>query len=275
MCSPTVGLVHPRDNMGSAVVKLQDVTKPIEFGSTVGLFPCRLYDLLEQTEQKGLESIISWTTNGRAFRVNNPTDLSSVLPFFFQQTKYRSFQRQLIHWSFHKIRCGADRGAFFHPFFVRGPETKKVLQTMTRGAFKSQSLVPEEITERTEATTGRFASRREESALSQHLKQSQKPLSGYSISTSNAPINQQSLFHEANRNIQVYSDDSSLESALSVGKLLLDCAIPLRYSESEDLKKIEPIKFERDLFYSAGEEEEGRVDFEGRHFFMVDLDIMF
>jgi hypothetical protein len=146
---------------------------------------------------------------------------------------------------------------------------------MTRGAFKSQSLVPEEITEVTEVTADRFASRREESALSQYLKQSKKPLSGFSISTSNAPMNQQSLFHEANRNIQIYSDDSSLESALPVGKLLLDRAIPLQYSESEDLQKIEPLKFERDLLYSAGEEEEGRADFEGRHFFMVDLDIVF
>jgi hypothetical protein len=270
MCSPRVGVVHPRDNMGSAVVKLQQVANPIEFGSTVGLFPCRLYDLLEQTEQKGLESIISWTTNGRAFRVQNPSELSSILPFFFQQTKFRSFQRQLVHWSFHKIRCGPDRGAFFNPFFVRGPDTKQVLQTMTRGAFKSQSLVPEETTEVTEVTTDRFAPRPEESAISRYLKHSKKPFSGYSISASNAPINQQSLFHEANRKIQ---DDSSLES-LSVGKLVLDSASPLPYTEIEDWKKIKPLKLERDLF-SAGGDEEGRVDFEGRRFFMVNLDIAF
>ena len=87
-------------------------------------FPGKLHALLDYVEREGLEHIISWIRDGTAFKVHDPEKLvDRVLPIFFGQTMYRSFQRQLSMWHFHKICIGFDRGAFLHPYFKRGDKT--------------------------------------------------------------------------------------------------------------------------------------------------------
>ena len=63
--------------------------------SSVKQFPGKLHDLLTYAEQNGLDHIISWVHNGNAFMVHNQYQLLHILPIFFGQTKFRSFQRQL------------------------------------------------------------------------------------------------------------------------------------------------------------------------------------
>ena len=106
--------------------------------SSVGLFPCKLHDMLDYAEENGLEHIISWTADGRAFRVNKPNELSKILPLFFGLTKHSSFIRQLHLWSYEKVREGPNRGAMVHPFFIRG--RRKILQSMSRDSFKNKSF---------------------------------------------------------------------------------------------------------------------------------------
>ena len=87
-------------------------------------FPGKLHALLDYVEREGLEHVISWIRDGTAFKVHDPEKLvDRVLPIFFGQTMYRSFQRQLSMWHFHKICIGFDRGAFLHPYFKRGDKT--------------------------------------------------------------------------------------------------------------------------------------------------------
>lgn len=83
-------------------------------------FPGKLHDMMTFVEREGLESIISWVRNGSALMVHNPEKLVELLPLFFSQTKYRSFQRQLNMWHFQRVLDGPDRGAFVHPYFIRG-----------------------------------------------------------------------------------------------------------------------------------------------------------
>ena len=84
-------------------------------------FPGKLHDLMDYVEQEGLQHIISWTRGGRAFKVHEPKlFVDSILPMFFYQTKYQSFQRQIYMWHFKKIWIGRDKGSFFHPYFKRG-----------------------------------------------------------------------------------------------------------------------------------------------------------
>ena len=106
--------------------------------SSVGLFPCKLHDMLDYAEENGLEHIISWTTDGRAFKVNKPNELPKILPLFFGLTKHSSFIRQLHLWSYEKVRDGPNRGAMVHPFFIRG--RRKILQNMSRESFKNKSF---------------------------------------------------------------------------------------------------------------------------------------
>lgn len=71
--------------------------------------------------------------------VHQPERLvQDVLPVFFGQTKYRSFQRQLNMWHFDRILDGPGKGGFMHPFFVRG--NKALCTFMSRHVHPNQVL---------------------------------------------------------------------------------------------------------------------------------------
>lgn len=84
-------------------------------------FPFRLHALLSDVEKTGQTHIISWQPHGRCFIVRN-TDafVEQLLPRYFSQTKWSSFQRQLNLYSFERISAGVDRGGYHHRFFLRG-----------------------------------------------------------------------------------------------------------------------------------------------------------
>jgi len=84
-------------------------------------FPCKLHLMLESADKDGYNHIVSWVKDGLAFRVwNNKEFVSKVLPFYFDQSKYESFRRQLNLYGFSRISSGNDRGVISHPFFIRG-----------------------------------------------------------------------------------------------------------------------------------------------------------
>jgi hypothetical protein len=58
-------------------------------------FPGKLHDMLTYAELHGLDYIVSWVCDGTAFMVHDQAKLVQILPVFFGQTKFRSFQRQL------------------------------------------------------------------------------------------------------------------------------------------------------------------------------------
>jgi hypothetical protein len=83
-------------------------------------FPGKLHDMMTYVDQEGLGHIVSWIHNGRGFKVHNSDRLVEILPLFFSQTQYRSFARQLHMWRFERVIDGSCKGAFVHPYFLRG-----------------------------------------------------------------------------------------------------------------------------------------------------------
>lgn len=69
----------------------------------------------------GDESIVSWQPHGKAFRVHQPDVFARTVMtrYFKQQTKYKSFQRQLHMYGFRRIRTGMDTGSYYHSMFIR------------------------------------------------------------------------------------------------------------------------------------------------------------
>ena len=58
-------------------------------------FPWKLHDILEGAEAGNYADIISWLPGDEAFRVHDPQGfVDKVMPQHFQQTHYKSFQRQ-------------------------------------------------------------------------------------------------------------------------------------------------------------------------------------
>ena len=84
-------------------------------------FPLKMHDMLQFCEDNGLEDIVSWQPDGTAFKVHKPSEfVKRILPKFFRQTKFKSFQRQLHLYSFDRIWEGPNKGGYQHKLFVRG-----------------------------------------------------------------------------------------------------------------------------------------------------------
>jgi len=87
-------------------------------------FPMKLYEMIDQQEenvQGCVEDIVSWQPHGRCFIVHKQMEfVEQILPLWFQQTKFASFQRQLNLYGFTRITVGHDKGAYYHELFLRG-----------------------------------------------------------------------------------------------------------------------------------------------------------
>ena len=85
-------------------------------------FPLRLHAMLDDAYHMGFQYIVSWMADGHAFKVHQPDAfVSQVLSTYFNnQTRYKSFQRQLNIYGFHRVSKGFEKGLCFHPLFRRG-----------------------------------------------------------------------------------------------------------------------------------------------------------
>jgi hypothetical protein len=85
-------------------------------------FPITLHKLLRHTQRLGMEHIVSWLPHGRAFAVHDRKAFENeVIPVYFHQSRFSSFQRQLNKYGFACVKHpGPDQGAYYHQFFLRG-----------------------------------------------------------------------------------------------------------------------------------------------------------
>jgi hypothetical protein len=84
-------------------------------------FPLKLHAMLDSVETEGLDSIVSWLPDNSGFKVHCPDAfVAQVMPHFFNQSKYKSFQRQLNIWGFQRVQGGPGAGSYRHHSFVRG-----------------------------------------------------------------------------------------------------------------------------------------------------------
>jgi hypothetical protein len=59
-------------------------------------FPFKLYEMLQDAEKEGDTCIVSWRHHGNAFTVHEPAVFcENIMPYYFNQSKYKSFQRQV------------------------------------------------------------------------------------------------------------------------------------------------------------------------------------
>lgn len=84
-------------------------------------FPERLFEMLEQVDLIGMAHVVSWQPHGRAFLVHRPQEfVAEVMPRFFRQSKFTSFQRQLNLYGFVRLSTGRDCGSYYHECFLQG-----------------------------------------------------------------------------------------------------------------------------------------------------------
>jgi hypothetical protein len=92
------------------------------------LFPVKLHKLLEDGRREGGNDAISWSPDGKSFKVHDKDSFASdIMPTYFGSSKYRSFQKNLSLWQFKTARSPRHlpgrppqvRGECYHPLFVR------------------------------------------------------------------------------------------------------------------------------------------------------------
>jgi HSF-type DNA-binding len=84
-------------------------------------FPVKVYVMLEEAEDKGFAHIVSWNAMGDGFMVHEREPfIRDIVPNYFNQTRYKSFQRQLSLYGFQRITVGPQKGLRFHEKLRRG-----------------------------------------------------------------------------------------------------------------------------------------------------------
>ncbi|GAX12074.1 hypothetical protein FisN_8Lh176 [Fistulifera solaris] len=115
-------------------------------GGTTIAFPVVLHRLLTDATEEGFEEIVAWQPHGRAFLVHDHHRfVDEVMPKYFRQTRFSSFQRQLSLYGFLRLTKGADSGAYYNEWFLRGlPHLCAHMQrTRVKGYGVRQSSSPE------------------------------------------------------------------------------------------------------------------------------------
>jgi hypothetical protein len=83
------------------------------------LFPFVLHGLLDDADEANQTSIISWSADGKSFRLHNEEVFSlRILRHYFPDMGWREFCARLDDWGF-----VFEQESFFHPCFVRGEPT--------------------------------------------------------------------------------------------------------------------------------------------------------
>lgn len=94
-------------------------------------FPNKLHQMLDAAASECFDHVVSWELQGMAFKVHNIQEfINDVLPIFFKQRKYKSFQRQLNLYGFQRISEGVAKGGYHHKLFIRGQ--RSLCQFITR-----------------------------------------------------------------------------------------------------------------------------------------------
>lgn len=84
-------------------------------------FPITLHFMLSDVERGGFSDVVSWQPHGRCFVIHEAkVFVLQILPQWFRQSKFASFQRQLNIYGFKRLTTGPDRGGYYHEFFLRG-----------------------------------------------------------------------------------------------------------------------------------------------------------
>lgn len=130
---PTTQTQTPTEKAYAESIKRGGVPEP---------FPYKVHKMLNNMDSEAAngdlrgKSIVGWQPHGKAFRVHKKDEFADrVMPRFFNGSKYSSFVRQLNLYGFTRITIGPDKGAVYHPCFVRNQThmVKRMIRRRIKG----------------------------------------------------------------------------------------------------------------------------------------------
>ena len=127
---------HHYHDHAEDVISEEMKVPPVYRGCVRQPFPFKLHTMLDTIEKDGYVSVISWQPHGRCFVVHDPAAfVKTVMPKYFNQSKFSSFQRQLNLYGFNRITQGPDKGGYYHEMFLRGklPFARRIARKRVKG----------------------------------------------------------------------------------------------------------------------------------------------
>lgn len=102
--------------------------------------------MLSELQKDGLDDVVSWQPHGRCFRVHKQKRfVKEILPLWFRQSRYQSFQRQLNIYGFKRLTTGRDKGGYYSEFFLRSKRflCARIQRVKVKGTKTRQASSPE------------------------------------------------------------------------------------------------------------------------------------
>lgn len=116
--------IMSRSDGVDAVLTISNIRNGQNLANSKYPFLWKLYEMLDDCEKTGDDHIVSWMDEGRGFRVHKPKSfMQKIVPHYFKQSKFKSFQRQLHLYDFVRTQRGMLTGTYAHPRFIRGKKS--------------------------------------------------------------------------------------------------------------------------------------------------------
>jgi hypothetical protein len=134
-------------NMNSSDPRKADIPDVLQEASKEKTpFPKKMHVMLDAAEVESFTSTVSWLPDQKSFKVHDADDfVGRIMPRYFKQTKFKSFQRQINMWGFERILNGPGKGGYTHACFIRGQPSlcKQMKRTKVKGIRqRSVSQIP-------------------------------------------------------------------------------------------------------------------------------------
>jgi len=114
-------------------------------GGVTEPFPEKLHRLIHDAEMNGESDIISFFPHGRAFTIHHEERFCrEIMPRYFKQSRFSSFQRQLNLYGFTRITNGSDARGYYHELFLKG-RPALVIHMRRVGFPKPASSIPSTV----------------------------------------------------------------------------------------------------------------------------------
>jgi hypothetical protein len=92
---PSSTISSSSSSLGLLDVTAAAMTTSTSCSSSYSTFPMKLHAMLSDSEGRKFDDVVAWLPGGRSFKVLDPVRFADeIMPHYFNQTKYKSFQRQ-------------------------------------------------------------------------------------------------------------------------------------------------------------------------------------
>jgi hypothetical protein len=102
-------------------------------------FPKKLHKMLNDASKLEFDDIVSWQPGDKSFKVLHTDRFAAdIMHKYFNQTKYKSFQRQLNMYGYRRLHHGPNKGGYIHRYFTK--EEPKLCDLITRRTSNPKAI---------------------------------------------------------------------------------------------------------------------------------------